>query len=44
VAYDAASGQEVFRTPFPDGVTSLQAAGRYLVGDDGSTGELVILD
>ena len=43
VAYDPASGDEVFRAPYPDGVIEVGALGRTLVGRDAASDEQVEL-
>jgi outer membrane protein assembly factor BamB len=43
VAYDPASGTEVFRAPYPQGVTEVSAIGRTLVGRDAAGDERVEL-
>jgi hypothetical protein len=41
-AYDLVDGHEVFRSPYPDGVAEVRAAGRTLVGFD-DAGNAVVL-
>ncbi|WP_315094935.1 PQQ-binding-like beta-propeller repeat protein [uncultured Cellulomonas sp.] len=43
VAYDPASGTEVLRAPYPDGVIEVGALGRTLIGRDAASGEQVEL-
>ncbi|WP_421740196.1 PQQ-binding-like beta-propeller repeat protein [Cellulomonas sp.] len=43
IAYDPASGAEVFRAPYPEGVIEVGALGRTLVGRDAASDEQVEL-
>ena len=44
VAYDPAGGHEVFRAPYPPGVTEVTAIGRRLVGRDLAADEYEVLE